>query len=219
MDEQLERKIIWQKWVNPLTGAGGDEEPKTKLEDEDEGGYKDSIETDLQVFRELREPRTYKPILGHVIAGPMGLIPVNEHGDPAVVYDFWMAHTNFDIDQAVEGIGSSVPGVESWDTFSRYRARVAFGKAFQRSEVMHAIQEALGCVPKPALKPTVDRRHETMERLKRQLASCSPYWAIFELPDGQLQTFRGSKSEVREQVKRCETLSNPPKITTSWDKP
>lgn len=215
---QLERKIVWQKWVNPLTGAGSDETPK--LDEEEDEGYEDSVERDLKLLRDLRTPEMYKPKLGHVLASPMGLIPVNEHGDPAVVYDFWLAHTTFPITWEVQEAGSAVLGVESWDTFSPYRARIAFGKAFNSAEVKVEIQRVLGCTPKPKVsQPPVDVRRQTLERLKKKLSASWPAWAILELQDGRLQTFHGNEASVREQVEYGCPSIQPRTIITSWDQP
>ena len=209
----MERKIGWEKWVNPLTGAGADKEPEFD-EKEAELPFRDSVEEEFQQLLELRKPPVYKPVLGRVIAGPMGLIPVDEHGDPAVVYNFWLAHTNFEITDEVEAIGSTVPGVESWDTFSRYRARVSFGKMFNETDVKRNIWRALGCgVGHVAAQPQPSPRQRLMGRLKASLAARAEAWAILESSDGQLKTVFGSAADVSEAIK----LHKEHKLLSSWE--
>lgn len=217
MANEVSRSIVWQKWVNPLTGVGAENEIEVK-EEEDEKAYKDSAEQYEDMIRTLRAPKPYEPKLNRIIASPLGYLPLDEHGDPAVVYDFWMMHTNFDISPKVQETGSRIPGVEGWNTFSRYRARIAFGKLFDRSKVKQAIQEALGCGSKTLLVREPDCRAITLEQLKKQLSSTTPHWAILETEDGQRRTIRGSEKHVRQNVENLKALPNPPRIITSWDK-
>ena len=215
-----ERKIIWQKWVNPLTGAGADEDISFDGLDDDQDGYRDSYDKHEDFLSQIRRPKMYRDNLkmGHIVAGPLGYLPIDEHGDPAVVYDFWMMHTNFDITPQVQHTASRVPGVESWNLHSRYRARVGFGKAFNRSDVMAAIQKALGCCSKTAVVQEMDCRNQTLDRLKKKLSLSAPSWAILEMDDGQFKSIRGQEEFVRQNVESLKALPNPPKIIVSWEK-
>ena len=208
-----QRKIVWEKWLNPLTGAGSEDAPEPKEEEE---GYKDSFERDMEMWRKAHEPTPARPKQKLVIS-PLGFLPLEEHADPAVVYGFWLMHTNFDITPEVQLLGSTVAGVESWNTFTRYRARVSFGKLFTSADVKMAIQKVLGCESSAIVVKEQDVRRQTLERLKKRLSQTWPAWAIFQSEDGQFSTARGPEQHVRQVVENTRALPNPPKIFTSWE--
>ena len=200
------RRLVWEKWVNPITGAGKEdaiaEASPHSLEDEYIRKEREEYDSDLMTG-------VYRPKLGQVIVGPMGIIPMKEHGDPAVVYDFWLAHTNFWLTPSVVATALSVPGIEAWDTFSPYRARVAFGKAFDRAKVMDGIHKALGVTfPKP---PKVE-----LQKLAAWLSKKYQAWAIVEKADGDGTTVFGDEADVRKKVAEAEAQGRKIFIT-SWE--
>lgn len=72
----------------------------------------------------------------NAIATNMGIIPYNEYTDCSKIFNFWVGHTNFDLTKKIVDIIEATEGVETLDIFTRYRFRVAFGKAFSDREVM-----------------------------------------------------------------------------------
>ena len=62
---------------------------------------------------------------------------------PLRICNFWLAHTNFNITQSISEQIEKVDGVETLDIFTRYRFRIAIGKAFNSSIVMQNIQNQL----------------------------------------------------------------------------
>ena len=127
--------IIWQKWIDPFFGNDDDATDN----DWSEPNYSD---IDSQLENEEDEEKEHnssnkKPI--KVIATPMGIIPMNEHTASGKIFNFWIGHTNFDITQKVLSIIESTDGVESLDIFTRYRFRIAVGKAFDDSIIMREI--------------------------------------------------------------------------------
>ena len=200
-------KIIWEKWVNPLTGAGGDETPA------DDGD--DYLAQEAQAYGGLQTDALYRPKLGQCIAGPMGIIPITEHGDPAVVYDFWMMHTNFPISARVVSVLRRVQGIEGLNVYSPYRARVAFGKAFVRAEVINAVQQALGVTPaKPALALAAPL-YSRLTQLARFLGQRHPAWAIFVRGDGRFDFTYGDEATVRGRV-AAQQEGSCRRVLTSW---
>lgn len=123
--------IIWQKWFDPF---GGDEEQTNNAESlEINDDYEDDkIENDY-------------PILNHnpvrAIATPMGLIPFTENTSASKIFNFWIGHTNFNITKNISDIIEKVDGVETLDIFTRYRFRIAIGKAFDASVTMKEIND------------------------------------------------------------------------------
>jgi hypothetical protein len=127
--------IIWQKWIDPFFGNDDDVTDSDWLEP----NYSDidsQLENEEEEEKEHNSPNK-KPI--KVIATPMGIIPMNEHTASGKIFNFWIGHTNFDITQKVLSIIESTDGVESLDIFTRYRFRIAVGKAFDDSIIMREI--------------------------------------------------------------------------------
>jgi hypothetical protein len=204
----MKRKIIWKPWIDPLIA---NDKSKQVLEvDEEEETYKDSYNAFEHDLMEKIKPDTGSPT-GPIIVGPMGVIPLNEHNLPSKVFNFWMMHTNFNIGSNEANILESVPGVESLEIFSPYRCRVSFGMAFDMNEVKDEIEKAL-------CEPTSTKRANTtaLDIIKAQLKSKYTYWAIFVLPDGQIDYRTG---DTRESISK-EIESYPAKVSrifTSWE--
>lgn len=122
--------IIWQKWFDPF----GDDDPNiTKIhgdEDEDDNLDHEELENDSLLQKPVR-----------AIATPMGLIPYTENTASSKIFNFWVGHTNFSITKSISDIIEQIDGVETLDIFTRYRFRIAIGKAFDCSKVMRSIND------------------------------------------------------------------------------
>lgn len=118
-----QHNIIWEKWVDPF--GQNTEETKWSEYDMEHNDHSD--------VEELR----YQKI--NAISTHMGIIPYNEYTDCSKIFNFWIGHTNFDLTKGIVDIIQSVEGVETLDIFTRYRFRVAFGKAFSDRDVMSKI--------------------------------------------------------------------------------
>lgn len=119
----IEPKIIWEKWIDPF----GENIDEAKWGDYDEDaediGYQSELKDHLQ-----------KPI--RVISSPLGIIPYNEHSASSKIFNFWVGHSNFNLSQKICDNIEKIEGVEILDIFTRYRFRVAVGKAFKDNEVL-----------------------------------------------------------------------------------
>ena len=138
--------IVWEKWVDPF----GDDIDEAKWRDYENNikdisnltSYvnKDHDQEDNESFEPSDDvKKSIKPI--KVIASPMGLIPYNEHTASGRIFNFWIGHTNFDINQQIKSILDEAEGVEILDIFTRYRFRVGIGKCFNDSETMKLIND------------------------------------------------------------------------------
>ena len=78
-----------------------------------------------------------------VMATPMGIIPINDNTASGKIFNFWIGHTNFNITKKIAGVIETINGVETLDIFTRYRFRIAVGKAFNDSEVMRDINNTI----------------------------------------------------------------------------
>lgn len=112
------KKIIWEKWIDPFG------------EDTDEAiynNYDDDMDENISEFHKQYE----RPKAIRVIKTPMGIIPYNEYSASSKIYNFWMGHTNFNITKKIKDLIEKINGVEILDVFTRYRFRIAIGKAFE----------------------------------------------------------------------------------------
>lgn len=125
--------IIWQKWFDPF---GGDEESPIILSNDTDSRL--GIEHDNSDNGD-DETIESKPL--RAIATPMGLIPYTENTASSKIFNFWIGHTNFSITKKISEIIEESEGVEILDVFTRYRFRIAIGKAFDGSKVMKEIND------------------------------------------------------------------------------
>jgi len=127
IDKNTTPTIIWEKWIDPF-GENIDEAKWGDYDEED---------NDLSFQSELKE-QLQKPI--KVISSPLGIIPYNEHSASSKIFNFWVGHTNFNLSKKVCDTIEKIEGVEILDVFTRYRFRIAIGKAFKDNEVLNTIK-------------------------------------------------------------------------------
>jgi hypothetical protein len=119
--------IIWEKWIDPF----GENIDEARWNDYD--GDEDNISMQSELKEQLQKPIK-------VISSPLGIIPYNEHSASSKIFNFWVGHSNFNLSNSVCENIEKIEGVEILDIFTRYRFRVAVGKAFKDQEVLHNIK-------------------------------------------------------------------------------
>ena len=119
-----------------------DEEILDQLEPEfyDEENNAIKVEGEIE---EDEDKNSKKASSIRVMATPMGIIPITENTSSSKIFNFWMGHTNFSITHRVAEIIEETEGVETLDVFTRYRFRIAIGKAFTDSSVMKNINDSV----------------------------------------------------------------------------
>lgn len=129
MTKKPHLNIYWEKTHNPLEtlpSTGMLLPPSQELAQELEEKYSDFGEDadDLLLNDSHQDVKC--------IMTPLGVIPMNEHTDPFIQFNFWTGHTTFGITHGLLREIAEVPGVEVVDIASctRYRFRVGIGKAF-----------------------------------------------------------------------------------------
>lgn len=134
--------IIWERWVDPY-GENIDELAWPLAEEKQTEEYKDSMQVQEEAMWSNDAPtfKGEKPM--KLIATPMGVIPIMEHSLPSRVFKFCVGHTNFNLTQDMGNIINEIDGVETLDVFTRYRFRIAVGKAFDSNEVRNNINQAV----------------------------------------------------------------------------
>jgi hypothetical protein len=135
----IENTIIWQKWVDPF---GEDEaievaplyENEEEFLEEGDSSISEKVESILKDELFNKKTKNIK-----VMSTPMGIIPITENTASGKIFNFWVGHTNFNITKKVASLIEDTEGVECLDIYTRYRFRVAIGKAFDDSKVMRHI--------------------------------------------------------------------------------
>lgn len=137
MNTKQEDIIIWQKWVDPF-GEKEDESPEESDNFYDMDQDQEDLEMEEGFNSVMNQPKPIK-----VIATPMGIIPVNDNTASGKIFNFWIGHTNFNITSEIAKLIEHCSGVECLNIFTRYRFRIAIGKAFTDSVVMKEIQDTI----------------------------------------------------------------------------
>jgi hypothetical protein len=122
--------IMWEKWQDPF---GFDEDLDLSDEIDTESQDDESIIDDLTQYSKT------KNIKHQIIATPFGIIPINENTASGSIFNFWTGHSNFPITKKVAKIIEDTEGIETLNVFTKYRFRIAIGKAFNDSHVMREV--------------------------------------------------------------------------------
>lgn len=134
--------IIWQKWSDPFW----DEDQIPETENNEASFYADE-EENLNNTDNTQDKSTHNflknPLAIKVIATPLGIVPITENTASGKIFNFWVGHTNFDITKKIADIIETTEGVETLDIYTRYRFRIAVGKAFSDSDVMRNINKKI----------------------------------------------------------------------------
>jgi len=135
-----ENLVVWQKWVDPF-GFDDDEEELSSFINKDQADETEYNQTSALPDQEIIQNMKASTI--KVMATPMGIIPINDNTASGKIFNFWIGHTNFNITKKIAGVIEAINGVETLDIFTRYRFRIAIGKAFNDSEVMRDINNTI----------------------------------------------------------------------------
>lgn len=147
MSEAQKHLIIWQKWADPF---GDDDaidllsDSVSDIEDDEYNNFED-MDIDKKKSKESNldmEFSSYRKNI-RVMATPMGIIPLTENTASSKIFNFWVGHTNFSITRSIALMIEEISGVEALDVFTRYRFRIAIGKAFKDSTVMQKINDKI----------------------------------------------------------------------------
>lgn len=189
------RRILWEKWTDPLLAAVNEHKEKT--------GWQDS-------YAYLERPGQIGAYQGPMLIGPAGFIPLNELNVPSRNFNLWIGHTSFVLDKPTIDRMKQVPGVEVFHLWSPYRFWLGVGRAFEENEVKKAV---LAAASPPAAPDSID---VALEAMKKAAASRYQHWAVFVLKDGKLAMAGGnSREEVETQVR--EHADQTQQVIVSWN--
>lgn len=137
--------ILWQKWLNPYEPPTDEGKLLSDVseQDLDDSAHWDSYTEDMDEENDGTKDGIVFQSTPKAIITPMGMIPLHEKTACTRIFKFWIGHTNFNITPSIANIIEKIDGVEILDVFTRYRFRIAIGKAFKDRNVMQNIQEAV----------------------------------------------------------------------------
>jgi hypothetical protein len=124
----MKKTIVWEKWRDPF-GFDDDEPVQSQ----------DIIDPDEYDTEEYSVTKKITRIKSNVISTPLGIIPFNESTDSSKIFNFWTGHTTFPVTLEIASLIEECEGVETLNIFTKYRFRLAVGKAFDDSKVLRHI--------------------------------------------------------------------------------
>jgi len=136
-----------------------------------------------------------------VLSTPFGVLSMMSNTMACEQFDFWWMHTNFDISPAIRDIIKQVPGIETLEVQTRYRARIGIPKSgfFKSPDVMAEIQniltqkrrttqnELLSGLPNDIVSTVIDMRDK--------IDDVHDNWGILVLPNGHIETIITDKND------------------------
>jgi len=155
MTEQ--RNIHWEKWRDPF---GSDIEPHEmpKMPQDPMEAMReelDGVDIDFDEMEEMANDQERvipsipaQPMNVGMISTPNGIIPVTEFTNTSQRFNFWVLHTNFDIQESDLKLINEAVGVETLEPVTRYQARIAVGKLFNSQEVKVNVMKNLQAISK-----------------------------------------------------------------------
>jgi hypothetical protein len=209
----MKNDIIWAEWNDPMLPLVQGRIPKKHGPEEDE--HDASFHRAKNSFGKTNKPNPYfvgakASGTGPAIISPMGIIPIHESNLPSLLFNFWMGHTNFDITPYVRDVISDVPGVETFDIFTRYRFRIGIGKSFEEEAVKHAIELAMNPIP----VVNVSKTQTPLDGMKKLLSRKYKFWAIHAMANKSFRYIGGTTQE--EVEKKGEQLAAA-SVIRSWE--
>ncbi len=122
---KMQPDIHWEKWADPYeVDLVNDQETQENNDDE---GWKDHPQ-EVQVA-------------GKYIFTPMGYVAVSDAMTLTKRFNFWMGHTNYELNNFNVQLLENINGVETLDIWTKYRFRVGIGKLFKDGTVMYQMKQ------------------------------------------------------------------------------
>lgn len=190
----MKKKIVWEKYQDPLL---------SNLHETEWPGFDHDEDDDVVPYHSVEK----QPVM----QTPMGMLSVVDHTFATSQFDFWMMFTNFPITDGVVEIIDQVPGVETFERYTKYRARVGFPRSglFQPRDVMNDIKaNILAAGFEEQNEVLVGLEMETAKKVinvRANLADRYDSWAIWVVPNGNLEVL-GADNVDAEYMKKLTLL-------------
>ena len=188
----MRKTILWIAQVH---------EPPTKEdihEEREEDGktsYKDKED-------EMLEFGTFSPEI--VTPTPFGPYLIDDRYHPYKEYELWIGHANFDITEETAQKMEQCEGVEVLHIESRYRFIIGVGRLFTMTTVRKLIEDAV-CAN---FIDAIDNEHirQEVEQLLEDLSTNHKQWAIYILPNGDIDYITEEDEGFLDMLKQYEIL-------------
>jgi len=218
-----EKRIVWEKWVDPLNKnvdeveypgynfPAYEEERPVEFLSTDES-FEDKIdEADYsEGGGEIQKNITYNPI--RIVSTSQGFVTLTEHSFASKHFDFWTMHYNHDITEGLAEEIESCPGVEAVSVLTRYRMRIGFNRPLLQSGAFN-LRDIKQNIEKTVIQHKQGRPSEGLQKrllnfeesVKKKILedknkiSGNKYWAIYVLPNGTSESI--SNQELTEDFK------------------
>jgi hypothetical protein len=186
----MDKKIQWLKWEDPFL-------PKKKEDSIYIQEQKDSFEEhDDSIDRHIR-----------VIAGPYGLLPLNENSITAKLYKLWVGHCNFDITESIKQKIEEVNGVEILHVWTRYRFWLGIGNLFDDLDVHKKIEKCL-------IETKNKKENAGLSALIKVLKKKYQHWVVYKDTNGDMKTVGGDDPHIlKKQLHNDENIEI---LACSW---
>ncbi len=192
----MKKKIIWEKWKDPL--LSNYDETEWPGFDENEDGEKIPIHTaDKQPV--LHTPFGVVSLLGPTMA--------SSH------FDFWMMHTNFDITEDFARLLENISGVETLEIYTRYRARIGFPRSglfdinSVKSTICRIVKEADRFLQDGELEDIEEETANRIKDMRDNIDDKYDYWAILMLPNGNVEILKSDTCDEEYRAKLFDFLA------------
>lgn len=186
----MKKKVKFERWSDPLNA---------NVVDNEWPGFNVDEDGDAQPV--------YASKMTQVMHTPFGALSMLSNTVAANQFDFWWMHTNFDITNEIRDTVKKVPGVETLEVSTRYRARVGFPKSgfFAGNQVMHDIQEAVTELDharqNEALIGLPNTIAYTVIEMRDKIDAKFDNWALLVLPNGHMEVLTTDKVDTIYQGK------------------
>lgn len=180
----MKKKVKFERWVDPLN---------TNIQETEWPGFNQNAEGEEQPVHAAK--------LTQVLHTPFGMLTALNNTSAANQFDFWWMHTNFDITNEIRDIVKRVPGVETLEIGTRYRARIGFPKSgfFAGNQIMSDIQKAITAVDRARQNEALIGLPNTVAHnvidMRDQLDDKFDNWALLILPNGHIEAMTAEKSD------------------------
>lgn len=116
-----EPQLVWEKWENIYEDP---EEPIDEIVEYEEDPEEEIPQQKILVFSQIENES-------------------DQAADLSKIFNFWVCHSNFNIDDKCVDIIEACEGVETLEIITRYRFRISIGRIFDDGEVMRSINNKL----------------------------------------------------------------------------
>lgn len=135
---------------------------------------------------------------------PFGIQALKINPEALDELQWWVGHTNFDIDEQIKDIIDDTDGVEVLNVFSAYRFRVAIGKNFNVKKVLRNITTVL-CRENFLINPDI------YNRISQDISKIDPSkeWLVYILPNDTYEIETASSAdEIIDKAKLYDGIKN-----------